>query len=280
MEVLISIITINYNNASGLKATIDSVRAQSVSAVDFVVIDGGSSDNSLAIIEQNKDIITYYCSEKDKGIYDAQNKGIDHSKGTHLLFLNSGDTLYDSGVLTAFLSELKTSPAEILYGNTNLVSSKEPDRVLVPPASLDLYFLFRETINHQASLIKKPLFNEFGKYDLSYKFCSDFDFFFRVFLKRPEAYRYFDRMICNYNNEGLSSQKDNHDRMVREKQLILSSNLSPKQYKDMHRAYRRGIPLKYRIFEQIYKVPVLSLVFKKLVSFYEIYKRRKQLHHE
>lgn len=274
--MILSIITINYNNAEGLRITADSVRAQQAKDIEFIVIDGGSTDGSVKIIDENKDIITFSCSEKDKGIYDAQNKGIRKAQGDYLLFLNSGDTLYDAGVLSSFFEETKRTKAEIIYGNTNLVSSKEADRTLVPPAKLSLHFLFRETINHQASFIKRSLFKEFGFYDTRFRFCADFEFFFRVFLKRPEAYHYFDRLICNYNNEGLSSNKDNHAQMVREKQVILSEGLSPKEYRQMLKAYRREIPLKYRIFEKIYKIPVVSGIFKKLISFYEIYKSRRK----
>ncbi len=272
---LLSVITINYNNKKGLERTILSVITQTAKSIEFIVIDGGSTDGSKELIDAYASKINYFVSEKDNGIYDAQNKGILKANGDYLLFLNSGDTFYDTEVVASFLEVQKTNKAEILYGNTNLISLKEKDRMLRPPAKLDLYFLFRSTINHQASFIKRALFNEFGMYDTKYKICSDFDFFLKVFLRKPEAFFYFDRVVCNYDNDGASSDNDNYEMHVKEKQLVLRANLPEEQYKNMYKAYRKEIPLKYRIFEKIYKVPVLNGVFKKFVSFYEIYNQRK-----
>ena len=93
------IITINYNDAAGLKKTIDSVINQTYTEFEYIIIDGGSSDSSLQIIKENANQINYWVSETDKGIYNAMNKGIEAAKGEYLLFLNSGDYLLDSLVL-------------------------------------------------------------------------------------------------------------------------------------------------------------------------------------
>ena len=87
----LSIITINYNNLAGLQRTIDSVVCQTWHDYEWIIIDGGSSDGSKELIEQYQEYITYWCSEPDKGIYNAMNKGIDHAHGDYLIFMNSGD---------------------------------------------------------------------------------------------------------------------------------------------------------------------------------------------
>ena len=98
----LSIITINYNNQEGLKKTIESVVSQTMRDFEWIVIDGGSTDGGKEIIEQNKQCLDYWCSEPDKGIYHAMNKGIRASHGDYLMFLNSGDSLYDNKVIERF----------------------------------------------------------------------------------------------------------------------------------------------------------------------------------
>ena len=135
----VSIITVNYNNNEGLQKTFDSVFAQTYVDFDYLVIDGGSNDGSRELIESNKDKLAYWLSEKDRGIYDAMNKGIDNAKGEYLLFLNSGDYLYNKDVLR----EVAESglDADIVYGDiiwdTDGVQSENrfPDKI-----SFDFFF--------------------------------------------------------------------------------------------------------------------------------------------
>ena len=103
---MISIITINYNNLSGLIKTVNSVKSQISKSYEHIIIDGGSIDGSFDYILANKSLFSNWVSERDSGIYDAMNKGILFSKGTHVLFLNSGDTLYDDNILSSIDFEL------------------------------------------------------------------------------------------------------------------------------------------------------------------------------
>src|ERR1700757_1115246 len=104
----LSIITINFNDQLGLSKTIKSVISQTISDFEFIIIDGASSDKSLDIIKHYADKISFWVSEKDNGIYDAQNKGIAKATGDYLLFLNSGDCFYNEHIVENFYSFLKT----------------------------------------------------------------------------------------------------------------------------------------------------------------------------
>jgi glycosyltransferase involved in cell wall biosynthesis len=261
---VLSIITINFNNKSGLEKTILSVSSQTFNDFEFIVTDGASTDGSAEVIKQNASIISYAISEKDLGIYDAQNKGIKKATGDYLLFLNSGDTLFSNLVISDFYQFIKDKKPGIVYGNSNLIFSDKPNELFCPPKKLSISYFFKNTINHQACFISCQLFSEFGLYDLKYKICADFDLFFKVFVKNPEAYVYFNCTICNYENDGLSSNKENYERVVSEKFEVLKSYLSKKEYDTNYKEYRSRIPLKYRIFERIYKVPVLNWMFKKV----------------
>jgi glycosyltransferase involved in cell wall biosynthesis len=110
----LSIITINYNNADGLQKTIKSVISQTFKNFEYIIIDGHSSDKSIDVIKENENYFAYWCSEKDRGIYDAQNKGIQKAKGDYLLFLNSGDCLENEKVLEKVFA--LTPKEDLLYG--------------------------------------------------------------------------------------------------------------------------------------------------------------------
>ena len=111
----ISIITINYNNASGLEKTIRSVVEQTYNEYEYIIIDGASSDKSKEVIQEYQRYIDFWCSEKDSGIYNAMNKGIQKASGEYLLFLNSGDVLNNSAVLADIHGFL--SGEDFVYGD-------------------------------------------------------------------------------------------------------------------------------------------------------------------
>ena len=115
----LSIITINYNNSIGLRKTIESVVSQTDNTFEYIIVDGGSSDGSVDIIKQYADKISQWVSERDGGIYNAMNKGVRMAHGEYIMFLNSGDILYDNNVIGHVLPKLK---ADICVGN--LVSDK------------------------------------------------------------------------------------------------------------------------------------------------------------
>ncbi|MES2568233.1 MAG: glycosyltransferase family 2 protein [Bacteroidota bacterium] len=232
MKPLFSIITINYNNRLGLDKTVTNCINQSSKNYELLIIDGGSIDGSLDIIEQYKDQISYSTSEKDKGIYDAQNKGIVVAKGSYLIFMNSGDCFSDHRVLedmTSFIE--KDSSHGIYYGNTNLIDDEVTTRPLIAPSVLDNDFFYLATLNHQSCFIDQSLFKKYGLYNLNYKICADYDFFLKVYLKEKNTFRYVNRTICDYENYGISASKMLFDLVVSERKQIQADLLSKDQLK-------------------------------------------------
>ena len=116
MSFKISIISINYNNKEGLRKTVESVVNQTYKNFEYIVIDGGSTDDSTDILDEYHEKINYIVSEPDSGIYNAMNKGIKVAKGDYLLFLNSGDCLIDQFVIQKVITELNDK-ISIYYGN-------------------------------------------------------------------------------------------------------------------------------------------------------------------
>ncbi|RZK12549.1 MAG: glycosyltransferase [Flavobacterium sp.] len=205
----LSVVTVNLNNAAGLRKTMQSVFSQTFSDREYIIIDGGSIDGSKEILKQYSDKLSYWVSEKDKGIYNAMNKGIIQSRAEYILFLNSGDYFVDREVLTNAVSIMKSNPADIYYGNIviehengKLVSKKHPKVI-----SLD--FLENETINHQASLIRRSLFDDMGLYDLRYSMAADHAFYVKALLKQT-PFHHINQDMVFYQLDGISSK--NFDR--------------------------------------------------------------------
>lgn len=203
MNCLISIITINLNNLSGLIKTVESVTLQDYPHVEYLIIDGGSSDGSVEFISSNNSKFDYWLSEKDEGIYDAMNKGIFHAKGEYLIFLNSGDTFASRTSLSKLIYD--NIEYDIVYGNLALdkISTRE---LIKYPALLSLKYFRYATLPHQATLIRKKLFSNFGSYNTSYKIVSDWIFFCDVIIKHKVTYKYVDELISIFDINGISSQ--------------------------------------------------------------------------
>jgi glycosyltransferase involved in cell wall biosynthesis len=218
----ISVITVNYNNKTGLLKTVESVFGQESNKFEYIVIDGGSTDGSVALLEENTDKIAYWISEKDGGIYNAMNKGIANATGEYLMFLNSGDYLVDSQVLEMCCVCLeKNFETDILYGDILIDSNfngMSEEVVYKHPPMLDLEFLTNSTINHQASLIKYSLFKEFGLYPETYKIASDY-WLFLVCLLQSKKYYYFSHSIVKYDKSGISAV-GNYGNYLAEKRII------------------------------------------------------------
>lgn len=208
----LSIVTINYNNKVGLQKTIDSVICQTWKDYEWIIIDGGSTDGSKALIEQYQQNFAYWCSEPDKGIYHAMNKGIQKAKGKYLQFLNSGDTLHSSQVLEQVFAE--TLEDDIIYGELRYVT-KDSRWIVRYPQKLTLHYFLCQSIGHPASFIKATLFKE-NEYREDFKIISDW-YNFYLWFRDGKSFRKIDVVIADYDTTGISSvniDQINHERDV------------------------------------------------------------------
>lgn len=200
-EPLLSIITINYNNKAGLENTFKSIFNQTWQEFEYIVIDGGSTDGSKKLIEQNQDKIDYWISESDKGIYNAMNKGIRVAKGKYLNFMNSGDCFYDLQVLQKCYGYLETDKS-IYFAN---FFNKLQNKITYLPKELSLRNFLFGSISHQSSFIKKSLFYKYFFYNEQYKIVSDWEFFIRIIFQFNESYQHIPKVISIYEDDGISS---------------------------------------------------------------------------
>ncbi len=204
-----SVITINLNNRSGLEKTIKSVVSQTNKDYELIIIDGGSTDGSYEVILENKDHFSFWISEKDSGIYNAMNKGILLAQGEYCYFLNSGDYIVNS-TLFEDLSKIELT-ADIVSGNILKIRTNGKYRTIVPHENPSLHKLCIHSLPHQASLIRRDVFNEIGLFNETYRIVSDFDFFLRAILIFHKSYQKVNIDFSYFNMDGISHNKSFFD---------------------------------------------------------------------
>ena len=224
----LSIITVNLNNRDGLQKTIDSVVSQTFKDFEWIVIDGGSTDGSKELIEQNADHFAYWVSEPDTGIYNAMNKGITVAKGEYLQFLNSGDKLYEPNILERLMST--NMVADIIYGDCLVIAPSGEKTLVTFSDSLPLHQLLEASICHPSSAIRRELLVD-EPYDETLKIVSDWKFFLRKAME-GRTFHHIGLTISIFYNTGVSATNKTVVQSEREKviheevpSIILNDNL-------------------------------------------------------
>lgn len=202
-QPLISIITIVYNAIDAVEQTILSVINQTYSNIEYIIIDGGSTDGTVDIIEKYSDKITYWISEPDKGIYDAMNKGIDKANGKWINFMNAGDFFYDKVVLSnIFCDSLAHEGFGVLFGHTELRYSF--GRCIYLRKSIDV-LPYAMAFTHQSAFILTDIHKN-KKFDLSFKIKADHAFFIELYKEGVKFYE-LDDIVSSYDCNGISSAR-------------------------------------------------------------------------
>lgn len=200
----LSIITINYNNEAGLKKTVQSIVDQTYKDYEYIIIDGGSTDGSVGIIKENESKVDYWISEKDKGIFNAMNKGLAVAKGDYCLFMNSGDYLSSPTILKE-VEPYFAGGEDIIYGD---VYFEFPDGTIVAPpheADINLFKLTYTNLPHQGSFIKRNLLVELGGYREDYKIASDWILILQAVVERNASFKKIAPIISYFDKSGISS---------------------------------------------------------------------------
>lgn len=212
----LSIITINYNNAAGLKKTLDSVAVQTCTDFEHIIVDGASSDGSVEIIREYEQSLASnlsslasnlkWISEKDTGIYNAMNKGVRMANGEYTLMLNSGDYLVDKNVVERVLPLLDGT--DIIQGNTiEDIGDKRYRNRGYGKSDIDFFDVMKGHFLHQAAFCRKDLFYRYGMFDESYRIIGDTKFFMICLGKGNASFKYIDLDIANYDTTGISAEK-------------------------------------------------------------------------
>ena len=272
----ISIITINFNNLEGLKKTIESVINQTYSNIEYIVIDGGSTDGSVEVIKEYNDEITYWVFEKDKGIYNAMNKGIMHAEGEYLLMLNSGDTLYKKETLEKIIGFGLNK--DIIYGNVLWVEKDNEFLGTFPSIPRFSYFL-NSSLSHQATLIKRSLHATVGLYNECYKIISDWCFFMETLFKHNCTFQHIPLVMSKCDRDGISCINENLALIADERRHFIESKfpLYVKDYEELSYLKNEISKLKPNKFhKRIFKIVKrrLKLLSKKIYSGIALFKNK------
>lgn len=281
----ISIVTINYNNAAGLKKTLESVACQQLPngvELEHVIVDGGSTDGSVEVINGYRLQVTgryevKWVSERDKGIYNAMNKGIKMASGEWIVILNSADCLASPTVI-AEMAAAVDDETDVMLGNVINVWPEEERKqgtgnrkqgtgnrkvCVVEPTLIDFY---QGTIPHDAALIRKSVYETYGYYDEEMKICSDWKLFLHAMVLGNNGVaplssghvKYTDVDMVLFDMTGTSNQ--NTDKWMAEKRPELEKNVPARILADYDRFYKDIILMK-----RIHRHPIVY----KLVRFME-----------
>lgn len=223
--MILSIITINRNNAAGLEKTMRSVASQIGGDFEYVVIDGASTDESVEVIRSFEVSLgerLKWISEPDKGIYNAMNKGIGMATGDYLQFLNSGDSLVSDDITKRMTEALKSKGyPSILYGN---MLKDMPDGKAMRDrcfAGREISFLgfYTGSLNHSSAYIRRSLFDRYGMYDDGFKIVSDWKWFLQAIILGGEKPVYADMDVTLFDMNGISEKNKALDKSERRRVL-------------------------------------------------------------
>ena len=201
----ITIITVTFNAGNALERTIQSVISQDYPDIEYIIIDGGSRDSTLNVIEKYKKSISYWISEPDEGIYDAMNKGINMASGAWVNFMNSGDCFINNHIVSYFASLMDDS-LKCIYGNVIRCYNNHKERLYpIKKKSPDAADFILTGIDHQGAFIHKSLFQKYGLYDTRYRLAADSVFFMKTIGINREPCKYIDIDVALFMMNGAST---------------------------------------------------------------------------
>ncbi|MDR0873509.1 MAG: glycosyltransferase [Prevotellaceae bacterium] len=203
MKNKFTIITVVFNNRAGFEKTLNSVVSQDFPDVEYIVIDGGSTDGTVEMIKQNEIHITEWISEKDNGIYNAMNKGISRATGDWVCFLNGGDVFADSKVLSKVAQAVENTNAKIVYGN-HLMEKNGKKIEIIAKEPCNLHHIW---FCHQSAFVRLPLLQRI-RFDENHKLSADFKFFKQCYYEKCR-FLHLHFPVAVFDKSGISNTERN-----------------------------------------------------------------------
>jgi glycosyltransferase involved in cell wall biosynthesis len=214
---LVSIITVCLNSADTIRECIRSVQAQSYANIEYIIIDGASNDGTLKVLHEFEDIIDYYASEPDTGLYDAMNKGLSLAVGKYITLLNSDDW-YTSDCIQSLIDAINKEKVDFVSGFANYVDQNNNIQYCTGLTPLDKTTHIRNPLRHETMLVSADIYNQYGPYSESYKVISDFHFIIKLYEAKLSHFT-IERPLMGFRNTGVSST--DMTSLVSERQRIL-----------------------------------------------------------
>ena len=205
----ISLITVTYNCDRTLEDTFRSVREQNSKELEYIVIDGGSTDRTVDIIKENDDIISFWSSAPDKGIYDAMNKGLKQATGDYVGFLHSDDMFFSADTLKNIMQAIKAGHPDVFYGDLEYVHAESTGKVIRKwrSRSFTPELLRRGWMPpHPTLYVRKEIIDKTGFFDTSYRIAADYDYILRLFTQKDLKTFYLPEVIVKMRLGGASNK--------------------------------------------------------------------------
>lgn len=265
---LVSVITVTYNTSAAVEETIRSVLDQDYPSIEYIIIDGGSSDGTADAIRKYEDRLSYWVSEPDKGIYDAMNKGIRRAKGEIIGMINAGDSYQPAAIARVVNAAMAQPRAGIFHGNINMIDldgdflkEKKPD-----PDIREVYQGM--SVYHPTFFVRREVYEQTGLFDTNYLIAADFDFAVRAMLQGI-SFHYIDEVIANYRMGGVSQTSG--ERIRQECKAILQKNgYAPDTVEAIYRSWLRKdwkverVNRAYAFLKRIVPRPLLNYLAKNI----------------
>ena len=205
---LISVITVVFNGAQTIRDTIESVLAQGYDNIEYIVIDGGSSDGTIDILRQYEHAIDYWVSEKDRGIYDAMNKGISLSSGEYVGMLNADDLFSGKDVVQDMVDRFGSTKVDAIFSCLDIVDKNNPKKILrkYRVATLSTALLRIGVMPpHPTFYCKRSCYAEGAMYRTDYQIAADFEMLVRMAIRQKISWEFMDKVTVVMRSGGVSS---------------------------------------------------------------------------
>lgn len=276
----LSIITINRNNAAGLKKTLQSVASQTFKEFEYIIVDGASTEGSVEVIKKYEPQFIHlkWVSEPDLGIYNAMNKGIRMASGDYIQILNSADCLAAPDVTERMLAALeKVGNPSILYGN--MVKCFPDGRRVTDKCfagqEITMLGMFTGTLNHDPTYIRRDLFGKYGYYDESLKIVSDWKWYMQAIILGGEKPEYVDLNVTLFDMTGISESVESKQKIQEERKKVLAE-LIPDVYLHDYERYSNDIYMMRRIHRHPWAYKLVWFVERCLFKLEKRQKKNKQ----
>ncbi|MDO6440377.1 glycosyltransferase family 2 protein [Cyclobacterium sp. 1_MG-2023] len=205
----ISLITVTYNSAKTLQDTISSVAQQEYPDIEYIVVDGNSKDNTVDIIKENESTVSNWVSERDKGMYDAMNKGIKMATGDVVGILNSDDFFFDTKVLAEIANAFHSPSTDAVIGDIVFVDDEDENKIIRRYSAKKWKpskFAWGYMPPHPSFFVRKEFFDKLGAYKTDYKIAADYELLIRFLLKGGINWKYLPIVTTKMRMGGLSTQ--------------------------------------------------------------------------
>lgn len=222
---MVSIITVVLNGDKHIEKTIQSVINQNYKYIEYIIIDGGSSDGTLEIIKKYQNEIDFWISEPDNGIYDAMNKGIGYATGDLIGIINSDDHYIDDSIGLVARTAVEHPEADVFHGNMVYIQKSGIKEIRRSRDNFSKYKLYKMPVNHPTVFIRASCYKKYGTYDIRYKFAADFDLILKYLIDYKLIFKYIDHTISFMQGGGTSNVLSHMN--LKELEYVLANRKSP-----------------------------------------------------